>query len=546
MRSYKLNYDIFDRGWILMRKVKKRDGIYNRRALIVQLIILTVLYFIVSILVESAKWFQASWGEISFATVVYQMSTPLQGTESGIITSYINRVIPKVITRLSLVVVFYYLLVRIFSSVNVKFNIRILKRKFVLRLGRNFLKFGQAVFWIVLTVVSVFEIGQKVEELGVDDFVADVRASSTLFEDYYVDPEYTELVFPDKKRNLIFIFIESMENTYASVEEGGGKPINYIPELTELAKEYVNISNTDQLGGVYTNELSGWTIAALLGATSGIPYKIPGDGPMGENAAGRYAEFLPGLTNLGDILEQQGYKNYFLCGSQGEFAGRDVYFKKHGNYKLMDYNYAVEKGYIPEDYYVFWGYEDKKMFDIAKKELTQISQQEEPFNLTMLTADTHFPDGYICELCRNEYSQKYANVISCSSRQLYEFVEWAKGQKWYDNTTIVMLGDHNCMSNDFWDDIGDFQRRTYNCFINLPDTVDTSNVKNRNVCTLDIFPTTLAALGIEINGDRLGLGTNVFSSKSTLLEELGEAELDQQLSRYSKFYNDRFIKSFDE
>lgn len=529
-----------------MKKRKNQGRAYNRKSLIIQLIILTALYFIVSILVESAKWFQSEWGEISFATVVYQMSTPLKGTESGIIVSYVQKVIPKVVTRLLLALMSYYLLVRIFSAVHVSFHIRVFKKQFHFMFGRTFLIIGRTIFWLVLTTVSILEISTKVQELGVDDFIADVSASSTLFEDYYIEPEHTEMIFPDEKRNLIFIFVESMENTYASVEEGGGKPINYIPELTALADEYVSISNTDKIGGVYTNELSGWTIAALLGATSGVPYKIPGEGPMPENAAGRYAEFLPGLTNIGDILEQQGYKNYFLCGSNGEFGGRDLYFQKHGSYEVMDYIYAVESGHIPEDYYAFWGYEDEKLFEIAKKELTQISQQDEPFNFTMLTVDTHFPNGYVCGLCEDEYPQQYANVVACASRQLYAFVEWAKEQDWYDNTTIVMLGDHNCMSNDFWDDIGGFQRRTYNCFINLPDTVDISNVKRRNVCTLDIFPTTLAALGVEIDGNRLALGTNVFSDRSTLLEELGEEELDRQLSRYSKFYNDRLVRKLSE
>ena len=529
-----------------MKKNKNQDRIYNRRLLIMQLLILMVLYFIVSILVESAKWFQGEWGEISFATVVYQMNTPLKGTESGIIVSYVQKVIPKVITRLLLVLCSYYLLVRIFSVVRVSFLIRLFKKQFQVVFGRKFLMIGRTMFWLVLTAVSIFEISAKVEELGVDDFIADIRSSSTIFEDYYIEPKDTEMIFPNKKRNLIFIFIESMENTYASTEEGGGKPVNYIPELTALAEEYVSISNTDKIGGVYPNARSDWTIAALLGATSGVPYKIPGEGPMPENAAGRYTEFLPGLTNLGDILAQQGYRNYFLCGSRGEFAGRDLYFQKHGDYEVKDYIYAVESGHIPEDYYVFWGYEDEKLFSIAKRELAQISQQDEPFNFTMLTVDTHAPNGYVCELCDDKYPQQYANVVACSSRQLYAFVEWAKEQDWYDNTTIVMLGDHNCMSNDFWDDIGDFQRRTYNCFINLPDTVDISNIKNRNVCTLDIFPTTLAAIGVEIDGDRLALGTNVFSNRSTLLEELGETEFDQQLSRYSKFYNDRLVRNLEE
>ena len=524
---------------------KEHKGKYRKRYLVIQLIVLAILYGMIAILVESAEWFQRSWGKISFATVVYQLSTPLKGTESSIIVSYCQGVFPMVIKRLVLVLGFWYLFVRIFAVLDMKIDIRLFKKHFAVKLGKRFMNGGRVLFLLLLILFSAYEISHEVEALGIDDYIEEVRESSTIHEDYYVTPLDSNMKFPDKKRNLIFIYLESMENTYASVEDGGGKPVNYIPELTLLADENVSISNTDKIGGIYANERSGWTIAALLGATAGIPYKIPGNELWGECSAGQYTEFLPGLTTLGDVLEEQGYKNYFLCGSEGEFAGRDLYFQKHGNYEILDYNYAVQNNYIPDDYWVFWGYEDEKMFDIAKQELSRISRNEAPFNFTMLTVDTHYPDGYLCDLCENKYPEQYANVAACSSRQVYAFVEWAKQQDWYENTTIILLGDHKSMSNNFWSDIGDFQRRTYNCFINLPETVDVSNIKRRNASTLDIFPTTLAAIGVEIDGDRLGLGTNVFSQSSTLVEEMGETEFDMQLSRHSKYYDEVFIRGED-
>lgn len=504
----------------------------------IRLILLTIIYFFISLLVESAQWFQNEWGEISFATVVYQLSTPLAGTESGIIVSYCTKVLPLTLRRVVLVVLFYYLFIRICSVIDIKFKVKFFLKEITITLGKKFYFCVKCMFWLLLIGVSVLEIGRKVEELGVDEFVSDVMHSSTIFEDYYVNPDDVEITFPEEKRNLIFIFLESMENTYASVEAGGGKDVNYIPELTKLAEDHVNISNTEKLGGIYPNALTGWTIAGLLGATSGTPYKIPGE----MNSAGKYAEFLPGMVSIGDILEDEGYHNYFLFGSRGEFGARDLYFRKHGSYEIRDYFYAVEKGYIPEDYWEFWGYEDYKLFEIAKKELTEIAAGGENFNYTMLTVDTHMPDGYICEHCETKYDEKYANAIACSSRLVYDFVEWVQEQEWYENTTIVLLGDHTSMANNFWDDIGDFDRRTYNCFIHVSDAADTSNVKNREVCTLDIFPSTLAAMGVEIEGDRLGLGTNVFSDKRTLLEEMGKDKFDKEISRYSNFYNDKLVR----
>ena len=43
----------------------------------------------------------------------------------------------------------------------------------------------------------------------------------------------------------------------------------------------------------------------------------------------------------------------------------------------------------------------------------------------------------------------------------------------------------------------------------------------RSYTSFDNFPTTIASLGVEIEEDRLGLGTNLFSSTQTLTERYG-------------------------
>ena len=54
---------------------------------------------------------------------------------------------------------------------------------------------------------------------------------------------------------------------------------------------------------------------------------------------------------------------------------------------------------------------------------------------------------------------------------------------------------------------------------------------------MDMYPTTLAALGIKINGNKLGLGTNLFSGEKTLIETIGEDTLERELVKNSKYYN---------
>jgi len=52
-----------------------------------------------------------------------------------------------------------------------------------------------------------------------------------------------------------------------------------------------------------------------------------------------------------------------------------------------------------------------------------------------------------------------------------------------------------------------------------------------------MFPTTLAALGVQIDGNRLGLGTNLFSGQKTLPEKLGRGYINQELKKNDKEYN---------
>jgi len=131
-------------------------------------------------------------------------------------------------------------------------------------------------------------------------------------------------------------------------------------------------------------------------------------------------------------------------------------------------------------------------------------------------------------------------VLACSSRQVSEFVSWIQAQPFYENTTIVISGDHLTMDPEFLADIDESYIRTgYNCIINAP--VEPVKTQNRQFGTIDMFPTTLAALGVEIPGHRLGLGTNLFSGEKTLSEEYGHTVLDEELQKDSPFYFEKFF-----
>ena len=355
-------------------------------------------------------------------------------------------------------------------------------------------------------------------------------------EKYYVNPAKTKLDFPSQKRNLIYIFMESMESSYADQEDGGIMDDNYIPNLTKLAKENINFSDKadGKLGGSTCLEATAYTVGGMVAQTAAINLKLHNSGSM-------FGNFLPNLTTMGDILNKEGYQQVFLCGSEGDFAGRDTYFTSHKDFHIEDYNAAKKEGFIAPDYKVFWGHEDEILYKRAKKQLEQLSSSDKPFNLTMLTVDTHFPRGYKCRLCKDKYNRQYANVIACADQQVYDFVEWIKKQDFYKNTTIVIAGDHTTMvdtSDPIWSNLNNNYKRTvYNTIINADCTYKENVTENRDFSTMDMFPTTLAALGVQIDGNRLGLGTNLFSGQKTLPEKLGRGYINQELKKNDKEYN---------
>ena len=360
-------------------------------------------------------------------------------------------------------------------------------------------------------------------------------SSRDFVESYYVDPSTVSLKFPEEKRNLIYIFLESMEVTFSDTSVGGAFDVNVIPRLTALSQENENFSGSygegTLLDGGYAYNGGTWTMGAIFSQTSGLPLQTGG---IGRNDMDTQEAFYPTITTIGDILEDEGYRQIFLIGSNAVFGGRQLYLSNHGNYEFRDLVWARRTGHITPGYYVWWGYEDHKLFDFARETVLELAEGEEPFNLTMLTVDTHMTGGYTCDLCGDEFENSYSNVYACSDKQVTEFISWLQEQDFYENTTIVIVGDHPTMDASYCRNIDpSYVRRVYTCIINSP--VEPVRNAYRSYSTLDMFPTTLTALGVEIPGGRLGLGTSLYTNQRTLTEELGYTSLSSSLSRYSSY-----------
>lgn len=526
-------------------------------------VLLDIVIFLFVLAGRSAQWVNDEWGDLSLDEVMFTMTQPLKGTDPGLIRNYIlYAVVPAVVIILAVVLIYRFFLVlkqppkgkkikgedgkKTVASAELtdgqKAAIdadRAKKNTKTRRVLRTWMRPACAVLAVIFGTVQIAGLWKK---LGISDHIHSLGESSTYIEDNYVDPTTVQLTFPEKKRNLIYIFLESMEVSYSDEASGGLFDTNYIPKLTQISEENENFSGSKEdglLNGGNSLKYSTWTMGGMFAATSGLPLKIPIEiNGVGTNFMNTQESFFPNLTCLGDILREQGYTLDMSFGSDATFGGRRLCFSQHGNFDFHDWKYYTTNGPLPEGYKVWWGFEDEKLFEFAKERLNDLGSKEEPFDFTMLTVDTHYPEGYVCELCGDEYDEQYANVIKCSDDQVSAFIEWCQEQPWYENTTIILSGDHPTMNKEFCSSAAyDYERKCYTAYINA--AVEPERKEYREFATVDNFPTTLAALGVQIEGNRLGLGTNLFSDEDTLIERDGLEYVNTELQKSSDWMDEQ-------
>ncbi len=512
---------------IAFKAIKHRLSQVEWRKLPWRLIVLGAfgLSYLGFLLYRRSKWYVKNFGRLGFMSIVSTLTGGLKGTpKKEFLLFAVQVVLPSFLICAAIV----WILQKILGKGGEKHKFFLWIKKFSL------------LAVIAISAVLTVKAGTEVEFW---DYLEYTNSKSTLYEDHYVDPRNVEVTFPEKKRNLIYILLESMETTYVSKDKGGQLDYDVTPFLYNTRMENINFSDSEGYGGFPMTNGATWTIGAITAQTSGVPLVVLTG--YGKNSMDTLDKFLPGLYNLNSLLADNGYYQAFMCGSDASYAGRDKYFTQHGVNKIYDLFTAYDDGIVPRGYNDdWWGYEDHYLYEYAKQEISEMARQDQPFAFTLLTVDTHRREGHLCEWCTLKYGEQYENVLDHADRMIREFMDWLVQQDFYEDTTVVIAGDHLCMEMPYLDKIeDDSARRVYNTFINS--AVTTENTKNRHFLTVDMFPTIVAAMGGEIEGDRLGLGTNLFSDTPTLREEYGSDTFNLMLLGGRDYYEKNFYQIYE-
>ena len=180
------------------------------------------------------------------------------------------------------------------------------------------------------TLLLLVSVSILLNYLRISEYLNNKNTSTDLYEKYYIDTNKVDITFNGKKRNLIYIYLESMESSLFSKKNNGAFEKSRIPELEKLAEKNINFSHNNGLGGMY--DASNYTIAALVSSTSGTPITA-----SCENECQKYGDIIPKVKTIGDTLTKEGYNVLYMQGTDSNFSGFKQYLTKHSNQKIIDY-----------------------------------------------------------------------------------------------------------------------------------------------------------------------------------------------------------------
>ena len=364
----------------------------------------------------------------------------------------------------------------------------------------------------IKNILSVLSVAAVVYVFNLISFITNQNVYSSLFEDDFVRIDTQKIKFPLKKQNLIVIYVESLEKQYRN-----DKYVN------EILTPYLQKQKALSFDGFYQLPSIKYTLAGLLASQCGFKENYNLD-----NMDSFYF-FFPQLSCISDILAANGYKNFFYKSSDLKFANTIFFTQQH--------NFHVTKGLDawkkenPNNSLIFgnsWGIRDSFLYEQIKKTIVKMQQINQPFSIFAVTVNTHGEENYIDPNCPiNKFSLQ--NSIKCADFLLQDFIEWCKNQPFYNNMTLVIIGDHlaHGQKNHIYINAPK-QRSIENIFLNS----QRQDKKKHQWTTFDLAPTIMEALGY--NMPSLGLGRSLFNTKQTLFEKYG-SKLDTMIEQNSRF-----------
>ena len=164
--------------------------------------IMGTFFLFASIWLTSALvWQLIYFNTVDFEQILYNLLSPMDGANTEVFTTFAWQITPIALI-ISIVL----------STMLITFTIEENGKQKILRyIKKHYLSLNILILVVVL-LFAFIKIG------GVSYVWNRYFDKSVIYEEEYVDPDKVEITFPKEKRNLIYIFCESMENSFMSEE----------------------------------------------------------------------------------------------------------------------------------------------------------------------------------------------------------------------------------------------------------------------------------------------------------------------------------------
>lgn len=310
-----------------------------------------------------------------------------------------------------------------------------------------------------------------------------------------------------KGMNVIYVHMESIQNFLIDYQLHG-------EEVTPFLNSLTNEENTLYFDNFFHQTAQGKTADAEFMVANSL-YGLPQGSAFTTKGLNTY-QAAPAI-----LSQKQGYTSAVFHGNTGSFWNRDEIYKSLGYDKFFDSSYFDMDSTDLAEY----GLMDKPFFEQSKPYLESLPQ---PFYANFITVTHHFPftmDQEEATLEKhttgNKIVDNYFQTARYADEALEQFFSYLKESGLYDNSIIIMYGDHYGISNNhnkamkevIGKEITPFEsaglQRTP-LFIRVPGME--GRVNHEYAGQIDLLPTLLHLLGINTK-EYVHFGTDILSEQ---------------------------------
>lgn len=307
-----------------------------------------------------------------------------------------------------------------------------------------------------------------------------------------------------KGMNVIYIHLESFQNFLINYKLNG-------QEVTPFLNSFTQDANTLYFDNFFHQTGQGKTSDAefmLENSLFGLP-----QGSVFTNKAHNTYQAAPA------IFGQQGYTSAVFHGNYKTFWNRDDIYKSFGFNKFFDASYYD----MNEKDVVNYGLKDKPFFN---ESIPMLQTLKQPFYAKFITLSNHFPypinkDEATIEPAKTGDSSvdTYFQTARYLDESVKSFMDYLKQSGLYDNSIIVMYGDHYGISDNHNAAMSQIMGKEINSFENaqlqrVPLIIHVPGMKggvqHQYGGEIDVLPTLLHLLGTDTK-NYIQFGTDLLS-----------------------------------